>query len=92
MVTRVRDVLKSKTPSLVLAISSAIHEETDAESNTKEKIQSIWQKWHQPSPKENTPSKDSSESSSREEQPTNEALHDKTRQWAQQLGTNFDAW
>ena len=38
------------------------------------------------------PSKDSSESSSEEEQPTDEALHDKARQWARQLDTNFDAW
>ena len=56
------------------------HEETDAESNT-EKIQSIRRKRHQPSPKEDTPSKDLSESSSKEEQPTNEALHDKAQNW-----------
>ena len=66
-----------------------MHEETDAESDTKEKVQSTWQKWCQPSPKEDTPSK---ESSSKEEQPTDEALHDKAQQWAQQLDTNFDAW
>ena len=69
-----------------------MHEETDAESNKEEKIQSTWQKWHQPSPKEHTPSKESSESSSEEEQPINEALHDKAQQWAWQLDTNFDAW
>ena len=68
------------------------HEETDAESDTEEKIQSAQQKWHQPSPKEDMPFKDSSESSSEEEQPTNEALHDKARQWVWQLDTNFDAW
>ena len=68
------------------------HEETDAESDTGEKIQSIQWKWHQPSPKEDMPSKDSSESSSEKEQPTNEALCDKAWQWAQQLDTNFDAW
>ena len=33
-----------------------------------------------------------SESSSEEDQPTDEALHNKTRQWAQQLDTNFDTW
>ena len=38
------------------------------------------------------PSKESSESSSKEEQPSDEALHDKARQWAQQLDTNFNAW
>ena len=38
-------------------------------------------------PQEDTPSKESSESSSEEEQPTNEAW-----QWARQLDTNFDAW
>ena len=69
-----------------------MHEETDAESNTEEKIQSILQKWCQPSPKEDTPSKDLSDSSSEEEQPTDEALRDKVRQWAQQLDTNFNAW
>ena len=69
-----------------------MHEETDVESDHKEKIQLAWQKWHQPSPKEDTPSKESSESSSEEEQPTDEALHDKARQWAWQLDTNFDAW
>ena len=69
-----------------------MHDETDAESNIEEKIQSIWQKRCQPSPKEDTPAKDSSDSSSKEEQPTNEALHNKAQQWAQQLDTNFDAW
>ena len=68
------------------------HEETDAKSDTGEKIQSVWQKWCQPSPKEDTPSKDLSESSSEEEQATDEALRDKAQQWAQQLDTNFDAW
>ena len=37
------------------------------------------------------PSKES-ESSSKEEQPTDEALHDKARQWARHLDTNFNAW
>ena len=68
------------------------HEETDAESDTEEKIQSAWQKQCQPSPKEDTPSKDLGESSSEEEQPTDEALRNKAQQWARQLDTNFDAW
>ena len=68
------------------------HEDTDAESDPREKIQSILQKWHQPSPKEDTPSKESSGSSSEEEQPTNEALRNKAWQRAQQLDTNFNAW
>ena len=38
------------------------------------------------------PSKESSESSSEEEQPTDKALCDKAQQRARQLGTNFDAW
>ena len=54
-----------------------MHEETDAESGTEEQIQSIQQEWHQPSPKEDTPSKDLNESSSEEEQPTDEALHER---------------
>ena len=68
------------------------HEETDKGSDTKEKIQSARPKWRQPSPKEDTPSKASSESSSEKEQPTDEALCNKAWQWAQQLDTNFDAW
>ena len=67
------------------------HEDTDSESNPREKIQSFQQKWHQLSPKEGMPPKDSSGSSSEEEQPTDEALH-KAWQRAQQLDTNFDAW
>ena len=67
-------------------------EETDAESDTGEKIQSVRWMWCQLSPKEDTPCKDSSESSFKEEQPTDEALRDKARQRAQQLDTNFDAW
>ena len=38
------------------------------------------------------PSKDSSESSSKEGQPTNEALLDQAWQRDQQLDTNFNAW
>ena len=68
------------------------HEETDSESDTGEKIQSIQWKQCQPSPKEDMPSKDLSESSSEEEQPTDEALCDKAKQRARQLDTNFDAW
>ena len=69
-----------------------MHEETDAESNKEEKIQSTQQKRCQHSPKEDMPSKESNESSSEEDQPTDEALRDKARQWAQQLDTNFDTW
>ena len=69
-----------------------MHEETNVESDHEEKIQSARQKQHQPSPKEDTPSKESSESSLEEEQPTDEALCDKAWQWARQLDTNFDAW
>ena len=68
------------------------HKDSDLESDPREKVQSGWQERCQPSPKENTPQKDSSESSSEEEQPTNEALHDKARQRAWQLDTNFNAW
>ena len=69
-----------------------MHEENDAESDEEEKIQSNQQKWCQPSPKEDMPSKESSESSSKVEQPTDEALCDKARQWAHQLNANFDTW
>ena len=70
----------------------SMHGETDAESNPGEKIQSVQWKRCQPSPKEDTPSKDSSESSSEEEQPTDKALCNKAWQRARQLDTNFDAW
>ena len=69
-----------------------MHEETDAESDNEEKNQSTRQEQCQPSPKQDTPSKELSESSSEEEQPTDKALHDKAQQWALQLDTNFDAW
>ena len=62
------------------------------QSNNEEKIQSTWQKRCQPSPKEDMPSKDSGESSSEEEQPSNEALHNKTQQRTGQLDTDFDVW
>ena len=68
------------------------HKDTDPESDPREKIQSIWQKWHPKSPKEDSPLKDSSESSSEEEPPMDEALHDEARQKAWLLDTRFDAW
>ena len=69
------------------------HEDTDPESDPREKIQYIWQKWHPKSPKEDNPLKESSESSSSEEQPpTDEALHNEARQKVQLLDTHFDAW
>ena len=70
------------------------HKDTNPESNPREKIQSIWWKWQQPSPKEDSspPHKESSESSSEEELPMDEALHDEAQQKAQQLDTRFDAW
>ena len=68
----------------------SVHEETDIESDHEQKVQPAQLKQHQPSPKEDTPSKESEESSSEEEQPTDEALHNKAKQWARQLDTNFD--
>ena len=68
------------------------HKDSDSETNPREKIRSSRWKHCQPSPKENIPPNDSSESSSKEEQPIDEALCDKARQKAQQLDTNFDAW
>ena len=59
------------------------HEETDGESIHEEGIPTKRQKWCQPSPKEETSSHESEESSSsEEEQLTDEALHDRCRQWA----------
>ena len=67
-------------------------EDTNPESNPREKIQSIQQKWHPKSPKEDSPLKESSKSSSEEEPPMDEAIHDEARQKAQLLDTHFDAW
>ena len=65
----------------------------DPESDPGEKIQSIWQKQHPKSPKEDSPLKESSKSlSSEEEPPTDEALHDGARQKARLLNTHFEAW
>ena len=68
------------------------HEDTDPESKPGEKIQSIWQRWCPKSPKEDSPLKESSKSSSEEAPPTDEALCDEARQKAQLLDTCFDAW
>ena len=70
----------------------ATHEETDVESDHEEKTPPAWQKWRQPSPIEETYSKESEESSSEEEQPTDEALCNKAQQQAWHLDTNFNAW
>ena len=69
-----------------------MHEETEVKSDHEEKVQTAQLKQCQPSPKEDTPSKELDESSSEEEQPTDEALCDKAWQQAQQLDTNFDTW
>ena len=67
--------------------------DTDLESDTGEKIQSIWQKQHPKSPKEDSPLKESCKLlSSEEEPPTDEALHDGARQKAWLLDTCFEAW
>ena len=68
------------------------HKDTDPESDLREKIQSARQKWHPESPKENSPLKESSESSSGKEPPMDEALRDEARQKTQLLDTHFDAW
>ena len=69
------------------------HEDTNPESDPGKKVQSAWRKWHQDSPKEDGPKKDSSGSSSSEEElPTDEALHDGARQKVRLLDTHFDAW
>ena len=48
------------------------HEDTDPESDPREKIQSVQQKWCPKSPKEDSPLKESSKSSSEEEPPMDE--------------------
>ena len=66
------------------------HKDMDPELDPREKIQSTWQKQCPKSPKEDSPQ--SSESSSEEELPTDEALCDGARQKAQLLDTCFEAW
>ena len=69
------------------------HKDTDPELEPGEKIQSVQQKWHPKSLKEDSPLKDSSGlSSSEEEPPTDKALHDRARQKAWLLDTCFNAW
>ena len=63
------------------------HEDTDPESEPKEKIQSIQQKWHPKSLKEDSPLKESSKLSSEEVPPTDEALCNEARQKAWLLDT-----
>ena len=64
------------------------HKDTDPESDSGEKVQTAWQKQHKDSPK-----KDSSGSSSLEEEPpTNKVLRDGARQKAWLLDTRFDVW
>ena len=69
------------------------HEDTNPESNSREKVQTAQRKQHKDSPKEDSPKKDSSGSlSSEQEPPTDEALQDGARQKAWLLDTCFDAW
>ena len=69
------------------------HEDTDPESDPREKIRSIQQKWYPKSPKEDSPLKESSKlSSSEKEPPTDEALHNGTKQKAWLLDMHFEAW
>ena len=92
MVKKGRSALIPKTPSPAL-VRSSVNIRTDPESDPGEKIQSIWQKQHPKSPKEDSPLKDSSKSSSSEEEPpTDKALHNGARQKAWLLDTHFDAW
>ena len=82
------------TPDTLTGISQVFgeHEDTDPESDPREKIQSVWQKRHPKSPKKDSPLKESSKSFSEEELPMDEALHDEARQKARLLDTLFDAW
>ena len=69
------------------------HEDTDPESDPREKIQFIRQKQHPKSPKEDSPQKESSELlSSEEKPPMDETLCDEARLKAQLLDTHFNAW
>ena len=68
------------------------HEETDGESVHEEGTPPKRQKWCQPSPKEEVSSHESEELfSSKEEQLTDKALHDRCQQQARRMNTDFDA-
>ena len=68
-------------------------EDTNSESDSREKVQTAWQKQRKDSPMEDSPKKDSSGSSSSEEELlTDEALPDRARQKVQLLDTCSDAW
>ena len=85
----------SHTQDTLTSISQVFgeHEDTDPELEPGEKIQSIWQKQHPESPKEDSPLKNSSGSlSSEEEPPTDETLCDEAQQKVWLLDTCFDAW
>ena len=61
------------------------HEDTDPESNPGEKIQSIWQKWHPTSPKEDSPPRN----------PANHLLrrsHPQMRHSAMRPGKELSSW
>ena len=69
------------------------HKGTNPESDSKEKVQTTWQKQRKDSSMEDSPKKDSSRSSSSEEELLiDEALQDGARQKAWLLDTRFNAW
>ena len=69
------------------------HKDTNHESDSGEKVQTTWQRQHKYSPMEDSPKKDSSGSSSSEEEaPTDGVLHDEARQKTRLLDMCFNAW
>ena len=69
------------------------HEDTDPKSDSREKVQTAQRRQCKDSPKEDSPTKNSSGSlSSKEELPTNKVLQDGARQKVWLLDTCFDAW
>ena len=69
------------------------HEDTNPESDSGEKVQSAQQRQCKNSPQEGSTKKDSSRSSSSEEElPTDKALREEARQKAQLLDACFNVW
>ena len=92
MVKNDRSALIPKTPSLAL-VRSLANTRTQTQSWTLERKSSLSSKSSTQKALRRTALKDSSESSSSEEElPTDEALRDGARQKARLLDTCFDAW
>ena len=79
----------SSTQDTLSSISQVFgtHKDSDSTSGAEEDVPPKWKKWAPKTPKEDNPPKESSNSSSDDEQLTDKALHTKVRQKMQLLDT-----